>query len=69
MDPRILDLGTSWSPGRFNPEETASGTHWIGGWVGPESVWTTWRGETSCPYRDSNCDLSTVHPVASRYTD
>jgi hypothetical protein len=21
--------------GRFNPEERAPGTHWLGGWVGP----------------------------------
>jgi hypothetical protein len=24
-------------PGLFNPEETASGTHWIGSWVGPRA--------------------------------
>jgi hypothetical protein len=39
--PRILDLGTRWGewsasrPGRFNPRETAPGTHYIGGCVGP----------------------------------
>jgi hypothetical protein len=38
------------------------------GWT-PEPVWTTWRGEKSCPYRDSNTDPSAVEPVASRYTD
>jgi hypothetical protein len=30
--------GGEWSasrPCRFNPGERASGTHWIGGWVGP----------------------------------
>jgi hypothetical protein len=30
-------VGSEWSispPGRFNPEEMAAGTHWIGGWVG-----------------------------------
>jgi hypothetical protein len=37
---RILGLGTRWKssasrPSRFNPRERASGTHWIGGWVGP----------------------------------
>jgi hypothetical protein len=37
------------------------------GWA-PEPVWT-WRGEKSCPYRDSNSDPSTVQPVANRYTD
>jgi hypothetical protein len=24
-------------PGRFTPEETAPGTHWIGGWVDPRA--------------------------------
>jgi hypothetical protein len=30
--------GSEWSasrPGRFTPRETAPGTHWIGGWMGP----------------------------------
>jgi hypothetical protein len=35
------------SPGRFKPGEIDPGTHGIGGWVGPERVWTTWRAETS----------------------
>jgi hypothetical protein len=51
--------------------ERAPGTHWVGeesGWA-PEPVWTTWRGENSCPYRDSNSDPSAVQPVASRYAD
>jgi hypothetical protein len=33
--------GGEWSasrPGRFTPRETASGTHWIAGWVGPRAV-------------------------------
>jgi hypothetical protein len=32
--------GGEWSasyPGRYTPEERASGTHWIGGWVGPRA--------------------------------
>jgi hypothetical protein len=32
--------GGEWSasrPGRFTPRERASGTHWIGGWVGPRA--------------------------------
>jgi hypothetical protein len=32
--------GDEWSassPGRFTPRERASGTHWIGGWVGPRA--------------------------------
>jgi hypothetical protein len=41
IDPRFLDLGTSWrlvvscKAGRFTPVEKAPGTYWIGGWVGP----------------------------------
>jgi hypothetical protein len=40
IDPRFLDLGTSWewSPShldRFTPGERAPHTHWIGGWVVP----------------------------------
>jgi hypothetical protein len=71
IDPCFLGLGNSWGwspshPARFTPRERNSGTHWIGGWVGP---WTTWRGENSCSYRDSNCDPSAVQPVARRYTD
>jgi hypothetical protein len=40
IDPRILDLGTSWRyvvslhPGRFIPRERAPGTYWI---VGPQN--------------------------------
>jgi hypothetical protein len=40
------------------------GTHWA-----PESVWTTWRSENSCPHRNSNSETLVVQPVASRYTD
>jgi hypothetical protein len=29
------------------PPENESGTHWIGGWVGPGAVWTLWRKENS----------------------
>jgi hypothetical protein len=34
-------VGGEWTalrPGRFTPGERASGTHWIGGWVGPRAV-------------------------------
>jgi hypothetical protein len=33
-------VGGQWSasrPGRFTPGERAPGTHWIGGWVDPQS--------------------------------
>jgi hypothetical protein len=29
----------------------------------------TWEEEKSCPYRDSNSDLSAVQPIARRYID
>jgi len=32
-------------PGRFTAWERAPGTHWTGGWMGPESVWTWWMRE------------------------
>jgi hypothetical protein len=35
----------------------------------PEAIWTTWRRENSCPYRDSNSDPLAVQLIASRYTD
>jgi hypothetical protein len=41
--PRILDLDTMevsgqlHAPGRFVPRERATGTHWIGGRVGPRA--------------------------------
>jgi hypothetical protein len=44
IDPRILDLGTSWRlvvsfiPRPPYPRESAPGTHWIGGWVGPRTA-------------------------------
>jgi hypothetical protein len=60
-------VGNEWSasrPGRLTPEEKAPSTHWA-----PEPVWTRWRGEQPCPYRDSKSDTSAVQPVASRYTD
>jgi hypothetical protein len=50
----ILDLGIRWSasrPGRFIPGEISLGTHWIGGWVAREPVWTLWGRDRSCPWR------------------
>jgi hypothetical protein len=44
-------VGAEWSasrPFRFATREMARGTHWIGGWVGPEAVRTPWRREKSC---------------------
>ena len=41
------------------------GTHCIGSWVGPGSVWTGAENLVPPP----GIDLRTVKPVASRYTD
>jgi hypothetical protein len=40
----VLDGGelSASRPCRFTPRERALGTHWIGGWVGSEPVWTRW---------------------------
>jgi hypothetical protein len=65
----ILNLGTGWS---FTPQpvyprgERASGTHCIGGWVGPraglDGVQRRW---ISCSCLESKSDSSVIHPVAS----
>jgi len=36
-------------PGRFTFKERAPSTHWIGGWVAPEPVWTSSQEEKSQP--------------------
>jgi hypothetical protein len=36
----LAAVGSEWSatrPGRFIPGEKDTGTHWIGGWVGPRT--------------------------------
>jgi hypothetical protein len=53
--------GGQWSTschGRFNPGARTSGTHYIGGWVGPRAGSKLWR-------REKSLDLA---PVARRYT-
>jgi hypothetical protein len=37
--------------------------------VGPRAGLDDAEKKKSCPYLDSNVDLSFVHPVASRYTE
>jgi hypothetical protein len=55
--PRILNLCTRcrWNVS-FSPPGRDRGTHWIGGWVGPEPVWTQWRWEEThrCPRWEPN---------------
>jgi hypothetical protein len=66
-------VGGEWSasrPGRLTPpgKERAVPIGWEAGWTS-DPVWTTWRGEKSCFYWDSNFEPSAVQPVTSRYTD
>jgi hypothetical protein len=56
--------GSEWSasrPCRFTPEEEASGTHWIGGSVGPRFGLDAVEMRKSCNVRSQT---RTVQPVA-----
>jgi hypothetical protein len=69
-----LELGLGmWSasrPGRFMPEERASGTYWVGGLVGLRVVLDeVEKRKMFCPCRESNQYFLAVYPVASRYAD
>jgi hypothetical protein len=56
-------------PGRFTPEEEPQvPIVQEAGWA-PEQVWTIWRSQNSCPYRESNSDPSVFQHSGSRYTD
>jgi hypothetical protein len=48
------------------PRRKSAHTHWTGGWVATEPVWTLWRREKSCSARNGSRD---VYPVARRCTD
>jgi hypothetical protein len=65
--------GGEWSAsrtGHFTSRERASGTHWIGGWVGPRAVIdAVVKREIPYPRRESNPRTPIVQPVAQRYTD
>jgi hypothetical protein len=53
------------APAGLLSRETTSGTHWIGGWVGPRAgLEVMEKRKTSCPYREPNPDSSAIHPVA-----
>jgi hypothetical protein len=47
-------------PSRFTPGERVPGTYWTGSWVGPR---TAWRGEISCPYRNSNSSRNLLYYI------
>jgi hypothetical protein len=65
--------GGEWSysrPGHFTPRERASGTHWIGRWVGPRAVLdAVVKRKSPSPSRESNTRTPIVQPEAQRYTD
>jgi hypothetical protein len=65
--------GGEWSASRssrFNPKERATGTHWIGGWMGPRTVLdAVVRRKIPSLRRESNPRTPIVQPVAQCYTD
>jgi hypothetical protein len=55
--PLALDEWPVSRPGRFTSRETAPGTHWIGGWVGPRAgLDTVPKRKIPIPRRESNSD-------------
>jgi hypothetical protein len=67
-----LDEG-EWSasrPGRFTPRESATGTHWIGGWIGSRALLdAVVKRKIPSTRRESNHRAQIVQPVAQRYTN
>jgi hypothetical protein len=65
--------GGEWSascPVRFIPRERATGTHWIGGWVGPRAVLdAVVKRRIPSTRRESIPRTPIVQLVAQRYTD
>jgi hypothetical protein len=51
----------------FTPGERTSGTHWIGGWVGPEPARTQRLEEKSCAFDGDRTPV--VQSVIRHYTD
>jgi hypothetical protein len=51
-------------PGCFTPRESAPGTHWIGGWVGPRaSLDVVVKRKTPRPCQDSNHKVTNMYYV------
>jgi hypothetical protein len=62
--------GQRHAPVALYPREKTPGTHYTGGWVGPDPVWTQRLEEKSfCLCRGSNLNLLVVQSVARHYTD
>jgi hypothetical protein len=52
-------------PAALPPRESASGTHWIGGWAGPRGVLdAVVNRKTPSPHWESNSRTPIVEPVA-----
>jgi hypothetical protein len=61
--------GGEWSasfPGRFTPGETAPGTHWTGGSVGPRTGLDAEKRKISLPRRESNTGRPAPGPSRNR---
>ena len=41
--PALDASGRPYAPSRFTPEKTAAPTHWVGGRIAPEPIWTSIR--------------------------
>jgi hypothetical protein len=50
--------------------DTAPGTHWIGGWVGPRAILdVVVKRKIPSPCQELNPRTPTVQPIAQRYTN
>jgi hypothetical protein len=76
MAPRILDLSIGWiwavrfTSWPFHPHGRNTGTHWIGGSMGPRAGLDTvfkWKIPSFSP--DSKTEHPTFQPIISRYSD
>jgi hypothetical protein len=65
--------GGEWStscPGCFTPRERASGTHWIGGWVGPRVILdAVAKRKIPSPHEELNSRTPIIQPISQHYTD
>jgi hypothetical protein len=57
------------APAALPPGERATGTSWIGGWVGPRAGLDDMEKWKFFTLPGRNCEPSAVQPAASRYAD
>jgi hypothetical protein len=60
--------GQRHAPAALYPKGRTSGTHWTGGWMCPEPVWTQRLQENLLLFRGSNVDRPVVESVVRHYT-